>query len=36
MKHNEISDWNGKFISHINLGQTFNAMGESDKAAVNY
>lgn len=35
LKHNQIGDIAGKFISFVNLGMIYNLMGENEKAVVN-
>lgn len=35
-KHKEIADVPGKFLAHVNLGIIYNALGETERAAINH
>ncbi len=35
-KHKEIADVAGKFLSHINLGIIYNAIGDHEKSSINH
>jgi tetratricopeptide (TPR) repeat protein len=36
LKHKEIADTSGKFISHVNLGIIYNMLGDQEKSNINH
>ena len=36
LKHKEIADISGKFISHVNLGIIYNQLGDQEKSNINH
>mmetsp|Transcript_8621 Transcript_8621/g.9797 ORF Transcript_8621/g.9797 Transcript_8621/m.9797 type:complete len:206 (+) Transcript_8621:717-1334(+) len=36
LKHKEIADTSGKFISHVNLGIIYNQLGDQEKSNINH
>ena len=36
LKHNQIGDIAGKFISHVNLGIVYSVLGENEKASMHH